>query len=324
MQPVRRCRCRRPRLLRVRHAGAATGEPGQHVHLCHDRDGRSRRACVRGQLRVRRVHGRLRGRLPAAIGSTLASASIPATALAAAAFTSAVTASTFAASAVAASSTASVAAAVTATAVTTTAISAASAAARSADVRVQHNACGWWRWQYQRHCNYHFHRPACTDAAAAAHASTAVFAGDAAVGPGSAWWLLVTPSSVTIATAVASSSAAAAVAVASPARATLAYSAAALATRATVCAAAAAGARAAGRLLTPSALSATISTATAVGATLAATTATAECSAMLRDCVGQEHRLRRRGRVRDRHDGQRRRGARQVQPTCWDAHPRPL
>ena len=103
-------------LFRVRQDGGATGEPGWHVHLRDEGNGSGEREPSRGQLRVRRVHGRLRGPLPAAIGA-----------------------------AVAAPITASFAAAVTAAAVTTTAVSTASAAARPTDMRVQHNACRWWR-----------------------------------------------------------------------------------------------------------------------------------------------------------------------------------
>ena len=154
MQPVGR-RGKGWGLLRVRQVRATASEPGWHLHL-RDKGITCRgQECVRGQLRVRRVHGRLRGPLPAALRAATTTAS---TTSSTASFAAAVTATAVTTTAISAASTASFAAAVTATAVTATAISAASAAARSADMRVQHNACRWWRWfQYQRHCNYHVH-----------------------------------------------------------------------------------------------------------------------------------------------------------------------
>ena len=53
-------------LLRVRQDDPAACQPGWHVQLRHDGNACSQRECARGQLRARRVHGRLRGHLPAA------------------------------------------------------------------------------------------------------------------------------------------------------------------------------------------------------------------------------------------------------------------
>ncbi len=69
MQPVRWCGGGRPRLLRVRQDGASASELGRHVHVCDVGDAGGEQERLRGPLRVRRVHGRLRGHVPAAVGA---------------------------------------------------------------------------------------------------------------------------------------------------------------------------------------------------------------------------------------------------------------
>ena len=130
------------RLLRVRQVHAAASEPGWHVHVRDDGVACRECECVRGQPRVRRVHGRLRGRLQSAGRTAIAAA------IAAAAIAAAVTAAAIAAAAVAA--------AVAAAAIATTSVAAAvaPAAVTTADVRLQHDA----RVRWQRHLrNDHLH-----------------------------------------------------------------------------------------------------------------------------------------------------------------------
>ena len=71
MQPSARRSNRWPWLLRVREDGASASECRQHIHLRDDGDAGGGRGPLRGQLRVRRVHGRLRGHVCAAVGAGL-------------------------------------------------------------------------------------------------------------------------------------------------------------------------------------------------------------------------------------------------------------
>ena len=57
----------------MRKDGGVACKPRWHVHLRDDGNACSQRGCVRGQLRVRRVHGRVRWPLPAALGAAVAS-----------------------------------------------------------------------------------------------------------------------------------------------------------------------------------------------------------------------------------------------------------
>ena len=83
MQPNGRRSRGRAWLLRVRQAEAAANQPGWRVHLPDPCNGSCGREPSRGQLRVHRVHGRLRGHLPAAlrapaaVGSAADSTDVP-------------------------------------------------------------------------------------------------------------------------------------------------------------------------------------------------------------------------------------------------------
>ena len=72
-------------LLRVRQDGGVASQPGWHVRLRDDGDACGEREPLRGQPRVRRVYGRLRGRLPAALraAATTIPTSVAAAAIAA-------------------------------------------------------------------------------------------------------------------------------------------------------------------------------------------------------------------------------------------------